>query len=266
MYLSPIGDSNGNKRVVVSCPVVSVFSQPTFRSETVTQEIVGRTVLVDDIKDGWLKCTLSDGYSGWIASSAVCEDQAFKPTHFVFRRFSKVSFEGANAMILPFGGFLEVNSIQRSRCLVKLPGQGIGCVSARDLKPISSLPYPFSMFGRILKEVIGATYLWGGKSTFGFDCSGLVQFIYYLLGIRLPRDSFQQAEVGEEISSMDSLKPLDLIFFASSGRVDHVAIHLGNLAILHASGFVKVESLRPGEVGFRKDLREKVACFRRLRS
>jgi cell wall-associated NlpC family hydrolase len=58
---------------------------------------------------------------------------------------------------------------------------------------------------------------------------------------------------------MAKLRPLDLIFFGSGARIDHVGIHMGNLAILHASGHVRLESLQPGAPGFREDLRERFA-------
>ncbi len=265
MCLSPTGDSKEESKLLVARPVVCVFSEPTFRSEIVTQEIIGKPIKVHESKNGWLRCTLCDGYSGWIPSSAVCDDKVFRATHFVSKRFARANLEGRNVMIMPFGSYVDVESIEGRRCLVRLPGMASCDMNLGDLKPISFLPYRLSMFKSILKEVIGTTYLWGGKSTFGFDCSGLVQFIYELLGIKLPRDSSQQAVVGEEVCTLASLEPFDLIFFASSGKIDHVAIHLGDLEIFHASGFVKIESLNPASLRFRKDLADKVSCLRRLR-
>lgn len=265
MFSSQISDADQAQVLIVSRPVICVYSAATFRSEMVTQEIIGRKVFAEESMDGWLRCRLSDGYPGWVPSSGLFNDPGFKPTHFVCRRFAKVTIKDGNTMILPFGGYVEVVSIEGSKCQIKLPGQAMVTANCRDFQPLSSLPYQLGMFKRIVKEVIGTSYLWGGKSTFGFDCSGLVQFIYELLGKKLPRDSCDQAKVGDEVYSIAMAEPLDLFFFGSYGKVDHVAIHLGNLDILHASGFVRVESLKPSDERFRKDLADKILSVRRLR-
>lgn len=259
------GEPKATKTMIVGRPVACVYSDATFRSEMVTQELIGRQVDIEASRDGWVKCRLSDGYSGWIPGSALFEDSNFKPTHLVAKRFARVTLQDRNTMLLPLGGYLEVVSAEQSKFWIRLPGQAMGSGSSEDFKPISSLPYRSSGLRRIVKEVVGTTYLWGGKSTFGFDCSGLVQLVYELLGTKLPRDSYKQAEVGQAVSSIAMVEPFDLFFFGTSEKIEHVAIHLGDLEILHASGFVRIESLKPDDPRFRKDLAEKIVCIRRLR-
>lgn len=77
-------------------------------------------------------------------------------------------------------------------------------------------------------------YLWGGNGEGGFDCSGLVVYIFRSLGITLPRTSRQQFAVGVPV---ETVALGDLLFFSESGQfVDHVAIYLGDGYMLHASG------------------------------
>ena len=89
-------------------------------------------------------------------------------------------------------------------------------------------------------------YLWGGKSIFGIDCSGFVQQVFKsAVDIKLPRDAYQQAELGEEVAYTDAAEG-DLAFFTNkSGRVIHVGILTGNGKIIHASGRVKIDQFTP---------------------
>lgn len=78
------------------------------------------------------------------------------------------------------------------------------------------------------------TYLWGGNIGPNYDCSGLIQAAFSFTGIWLPRDSYQQQAFTQPVVLAD-LRPGDLIFFGT-GRVDHVALYLGDGHYIHSSG------------------------------
>jgi cell wall-associated NlpC family hydrolase len=91
---------------------------------------------------------------------------------------------------------------------------------------------------------LGASYLWGGKSIWGIDCSGLVQMAYKAAGLFVPRDAWQQAEGGDVVSFIQEAAPGDLAFFDNAeGRITHVGILISNDQILHASGQVRIDSI-----------------------
>ena len=85
------------------------------------------------------------------------------------------------------------------------------------------------------KQFIGNPYVWGGTSlTNGADCSGFVQSIFKKYGVSLPRTSSAQSTVGSKVS-LSEAQPGDLVFYAKNGRVNHVAIYIGDGQIVHAS-------------------------------
>ena len=89
---------------------------------------------------------------------------------------------------------------------------------------------------RSAQELFESTpYLWGGVTPWGADCSGFVQSIFWLHGVQLPRDAWQQSNAGTDAGSLMDLQPADLVFFSDRDdrRVTHVALALGGRHLVH---------------------------------
>jgi len=126
-----------------------------------------------------------------------------------------------------------------------LGGRGLTVRAApRNSRPTTAVRTPASTSVRASRVVstadryVGTRYQYGGHAPgTGFDCSGLVQYVFGRNGVDLPRTSRQQATAGRPLPTrLEDMKPGDLMLFSSKGAgIDHVAIYVGNHRMLHAS-------------------------------
>ena len=91
---------------------------------------------------------------------------------------------------------------------------------------------------------LNSPYLWGGRSPFGIDCSGFTQMVFKLNGIKLPRDAYEQAEIGKTLNFIEETQKGDLAFFDNEeGKIIHTGIIIDKNKIIHSSGKVRIDNL-----------------------
>jgi hypothetical protein len=242
--------------------VVDVRRKPDSRSERLNQLLFNEIVTSIGKKGGYYCIRGADKYSGWVRSDHLSPGSATSHSYLVDVPVAALIDEATGRFVgkLSFG--TEITLLERSESFARTDFSGkpawisLGCIRRRTKrKPAWRTVQPY------LENLIGTPYLWGGRSGFGFDCSGLVQLVYNSCGHNLPRDSVDQRRRGRKIS-MTHLKPGDLIF--SPG---HVCIYYGSGQIIHSSvraGGLYIENLLPDLPDSRTDIYEKIQLVKRV--
>ncbi|MCX6273551.1 MAG: C40 family peptidase [Bacteroidetes bacterium] len=239
--------------------VVPVRSTPGHRGEMVNQLLFGDFFTILEKDNQWLRIrTLYDEYEGWLSEKQYTRvtNHSFV-TDYIENQFyftdllSWVREDSCGKKRTPVVFGSVVRNVQEDR--FELNGKRY-CLEGM-IKPVSLVPDREELI-RTAMLFKGAPYLWGGRSFFGIDCSGLVQIVFKVNGIGLPRDAGQQALTGKTIHFLNEVLPGDLAFFDNEeGRIVHVGILLGPDRILHASGQVRKDVIDHQGI-FRRDCGE----------
>lgn len=248
--------------IIVSAPVAPMHGEATLKSEQSSQLLFGRVADVLATNGDWrqVKHRL-DQYVGWVHLGYVreVEPQEADQWEAAATGWSEGMLADVRERIIriPLGGRVQVDAAG----VFTMPGGRKGkllqgrVVSAEAMSR-ETRAMPVEKW--VVKHFAGTGYQWGGVSTLGVDCSGLVQTTFAARGVLLPRDSFVQATMGEEVGR-ESVKPGDLLFFSENGRsVTHVAMAGPGDTLIHSTlsvgGFIQ-EPWGPGSrAAFLNDL------------
>ncbi len=235
-----------NQAGICHLSVAPIRSGPSHKEEMVNQMLFGETYEIKETSEDWVFIkTLHDDYHGWvdikqvhlISENTFQKIQALSQLHttelvqLIFNHEKKCFIPILMGSVIPYlnGKVFYIDDTQYT-----YEGDTIGVrknVSAEGIIETS-------------KMYLNTPYLWGGRSPFGIDCSGLVQMIFKINGIQLKRDAHDQAQQGETISFISDAKAGDVAFFDNAeGQIVHTGIITGKGTILHASGSVRYDSI-----------------------
>jgi pimeloyl-ACP methyl ester carboxylesterase len=271
---------------LVNRPVADLRREPRFLAERVSQALLGEVVRVLDQHGDWARARLEEtGYLGWIDSQALyaacgaADVAAYRAAcdWVVVAAFAPVYLtpppEGQMVTRLPFGARVAARNGGGRWMRFRMPDGREAWAAQADLLPLAECPRPdaggIARGLEVFKGFAGTPYLWGGRTPYGFDCSGFAQAFWGFLGVSIPRDADQQFGAGTPVGG--SAQPGDLLFFGGEDAeahraITHVAISLGNSDVIHANGAtgsVAYNSLDPDRPLYRAWLRDHLAGVRR---
>ena len=270
---------------------------PDYESPLETQALMGTIVEIIGEESYWRQVVTPEPYTAWCTNLGLVEMTAEQineykaaPKYICTSQHSGVyetpSLKSRRLSDLSMGNLLRIvytegkkvkPSVKKKWAEVMLPDGRKGWTPAADLKPFAEWAGKQKLTAENIVNTAmqfeGTPYLWGGASSKGLDCSGLVRLTFMMNGHLLPRNASQQVNHGREIimecnhsitpdsdklyqemlTRTKHLQPGDLVFFGSpetfwsKEKITHVGIYIGNGRIIHASHKVRVNSLIPGQ-------------------
>lgn len=227
-------------------------------SEMTSQLLFGEHYEVLDEQARFQRVRLADdGYEGWIAAH---QGEAISA-----ESYASLS-EDPPAMLLDLSapaqlGERKLQLLRGSHLPAEINGRPLSCAGAALDQ--HRLGFSVESLEALAGDYLHAPYHWGGRSPFGIDCSGFTQMVLKFFGVRLPRDSQDQARCGSAVGSVGDARPGDLAFFFEA--TSHVGL-ITRDGILHASGCVRRDGL--DEAGIRDcqtgELTHQLSCIRRF--
>ena len=276
---SELGDSIYG---IVKISVANIREEPRHAAQLLDQNIMGQTLLLLKYSRGWYFVQTEYGYLGWMTndsflrtdSSGIVQWQEMARVRVVsmFPIIYSKNREGSEPVTdVVMNALLHLEQKGMVWSKVSTPDGRSGYIRSSYLSDTQIKKHSPEQLRTVIiktaRRMMGLPYLWGGNSTKGNDCSGFTQITFRANGIVLPRDSRQQALVGEEINPdevFSNILPGDLLFFGSKKRVTHVGISLGGPEFIHQGGQVAINSLDPGADNFSPYRRKTLKHIKRI--
>lgn len=236
---------------------IPLRSEPAESAQMVTQILFGETFTVLSVEERWARvCCDFDNYEGWIDAKLITQLPDWEVNSWLHGdsfivtvpQIKVISEPDKHSRLITGGSRIVLNGSDMSSFVI-----------ANKEYYLSGNPFhnkKISNIQELAMNYLYTPYLWGGRTFYGIDCSGLVQIVYKMLGVKLPRDASQQVDHGETVSFVEEAVPGDLAFFDNAdGRIVHVGICMGKGEIIHASGEVRLDKLDHQGI-FNKELKK----------
>jgi len=256
---SPRAHHDVARTMRVTSPVAPLLAEPRAAATLTSQYLSGQQLGVLDERGDWVHVRGADAYEGWMHAGYLAQATVRDLGDERLSLGCMVRGATGRRRALPLGALLD---------------QGESLLEG-DVVPVAELSSHFpsegaAIAGSAIRFFEGTSYLWGGVTPWGADCSGFVQSIFSLHGIPMPRDAGDQGQCGEEIAAdPESLAAGDLLFFSDreDHRITHVAIAMGQARIIHLAlgrGGYAIDALSGESDAYAIGLRSRIRFARRL--
>lgn len=230
-----------DQAAIVVAAVAPLGAAPAVSAERVSEALHGETVAVLERRGAWLRVRAADGYHAWTHAGYLATGPVDWADDWVERATARslgAELKFADGRLrLPIGTRV---ALRRNGTVEAADGRA-GPLVAGAVRPESEARAEARLVAApewAFRWFAGAPYLWGGRTEWGVDCSGLVQATYAARGVALPRDTDLQSLAGREVSLAPGgtgYEAGDLLFFAEGGRIAHVALWAGAGRIVHSA-------------------------------
>jgi hypothetical protein len=214
------------------------YAEPEAR-EVVTDCLLGEPLFLLRREGGHFLVHGGDGYLGWVAADDMqqVDEQAFAE-YVEGPRVCIRSDETVDGVLLPAGSRLKLVSEDGDKITGELPNGDAVTLPSKAVDLRDSPADKIDIVCTAAKELLGTKYLWGGKTSGGVDCSGLVQVSFAGAGVTVPRDANQQFHMGQLTGtrwSRAAMRRGDTLYFINpQGRISHTGLYLGDDQFIHA--------------------------------
>ena len=243
------------------------YSSPTEPRSVVTDCLLGEQLYVLRKEGDHLLVHSGEGYLGYVASADVYRVNAKKfdlfPTTNAVRILENHTLE--NGLVVPAGALLKKLPPNEGKTVCALPTGEVIEIPSAKCELTSPPTEAIERAVTVGKRLLDTPYHWGGKTSRGIDCSGLVQVAFSTCGVQLPRDSNQQFLLGQLTGTRWHRSGLErgdtLYFLGTNGRIRHTALYLGNDRYLQAEmPAVNIRSFNPNHEDY-DERRDKSFAF-----